>query len=134
MSSYLSKYENTLSKLLLGICVVCVKYGENYARTIYFSLLHITMFSHTLNFIKSSKCFRYIQRVNKSSVSFFVLKYIYIYNIKYLAKKNSRLVVVVQKKNHYLICKKTGQINQKKLEGFYLSLITIQPASLLQHG
>ena len=36
---------------------------------------------------------------NKSFVSFFVLKY-KIYTLKYLAKKNSGLVVVVQNKNH----------------------------------
>ena len=61
------------------------------------SICYITMFSVLQNQVNVSDI------VNKSSVSLFY------YILKYLAKKNSGLVVV-QNKNHYLTCKK-GQIN-----------------------
>ena len=57
------------------------------------SICYITMSSILWNQVKVSDI------VNESSVSFFY------YILKYLAKKDSRLVVV-QNKNHYLKCKK----------------------------
>ena len=57
------------------------------------SICYITMFSILWNQVNVSDI------VNESSVSFFY------YILKYLAKKDSGLVVV-QNKNHYLKCKK----------------------------
>ena len=90
--------------------------------TIYFNLLHHNL----LNFIKSSKCYRFIS-INHQQAFLFITK---------LVKNNSvtRNVSCCSKQDHYMTCKKnTDQLKyMKKFYRIFTSVYLSRLACLIQ--